>query len=1153
MKLNQCGKIPPSWTLPLNQTIRVMKLTVILITITCLQLSAKVFSQKISLNERNTAFAVVIKSIEKQSGYKFFYDNKLITAAGRVTISLKNASLEQTLEQMLEGKSLSYSIVDQTIVLKHRDESMFSSFYTTFDRVAGRVVDENGLPMPGVSIKVKDNVGGAVTDTDGKFGLMAKKGDVLIFSFVGYTTKEVTYSGQTNLEVALSLGNINMGELVVVGYGTQKKVNLTGAVSTVKIADVVGDRPVTDLAKALQGAAPGLQVTYGSGEPGAATSLNIRGMTSINGGSPLILVDNVPVLDISMINPNDIETVSVLKDAASASIYGGRTAFGVVLITTKKAGKDQKVKFEYANNFSLNRAVELPIKATPMQTVQAYKDGGYVSYWTGQVVDTWLGLLNDYQKNPSAFPDGSGYVTGLRYPLQEFDMAKDMFRKGFDQNHNLSMSGGSATTAYRISLGSTNQDGLLISDKDSYSRSSINSFVSTDITKWFTAQLNAGYSSSDKTFPSTSYPYGIFGSLAVMPSYSPLGFEAAGIPYSTPKNLIDLAAPGSTKQGDLRTTGRVIFTPLKGLKLTGEYTYNKLSLNQTSFDKKFSVTNTSTFLPSISTANSSYRKTLGFTDYKSINIFANYEKQIGDHNLSAIAGFNQEESYTESLFSQMTQMINDDLPSISQGTGVLTSKDAFTDFGVRGWFGRINYAFKNKYLLELNGRYDGSSKFPPRHKYGFFPSASVGWRLGEESFMQGLKPVLSEFKLRGSWGSIGNQTNLDADGNPINYPFIPGMSSAYSNWIASNQRYNTLNPPALVSSNFTWEEVRSFNLGLNIGLFSDKLVGSFDWYQRETIGMLTAGAQLPSVLGAAAPLQNAANLRTNGWEVELSWKDRIGEVSYSIGANLYDTKSKITKYGNAVGNLGDRYIGQQIGEIWGYTTDRFYTADDFVAGTLNSSLTGGTLKPGIPKMKGSFPNPGDVLYVDYNGDGEISVASNTLADPGDRRIIGNNTRRLQYGANGHVAWKGFDMSFFMQGIGKRDLWIADSDLIFPLTGEFSTLFANQLDYWTPSNLDANFARLYQRASGNTGYNRQVQTKYMANGAYWRLKNLTFGYTLPSLLKKVKIEKLRVFVSGENLFTSKDLPDGIDPEGGNKGYGISYPFTKMYSFGLNLNF
>jgi TonB-linked SusC/RagA family outer membrane protein len=918
------------------------------------------------------------------------------------------------------------------------------------------------------------------------------------------------------------------------------------------MSDVVGDRPVTDLAKALQGAAPGLQVTYGSGEPGAAATLNIRGVTSINRGSPLILVDNVPVLDISMVNPNDIESISVLKDAASASIYGGRTAFGVILITTKKAGKDQKVKFEYSNNFSLNRAAELPEKASPMQTVQAYKDGGYVSYWTGQVIDTWLGLLNDYAQNPSAYPDGSGYVTGLRYPLQQFDMAKDMFRTGLDQNHNLSMSGGSPKTAYRISLGSTNQNGLLVTDKDGYSRTSINSFVSSDIKNWFTAQLNVGYSNSDKTFPSTSYPYGIFGSLGVMPSYTPLGFDAAGVPYSTPKNLIDLSGPGSRKQGDLRTTGRIILTPLAGLKLTGEYTYNKLNVNETSFDKKFSVTNTSTFLPSTSTANSTYRKTLGFTDYKSINLFANYEKKLGQHTLSAIAGFNQEDSYTESLYSQMTQMINDDLPSISQGTGVLTSKDAFTEYGVSGWFGRLNYSFQDKYLLELNGRYDGSSKFPPGHKYGFFPSLSAGWRVGEEGFMAALKPVLSEFKLRGSWGNIGNQTILFPDDSPNNYPFIPGMAASFSNWIANNQRYNTLTPPALVSSNFTWEKVRSFNLGLNLGLFDHKFQGSFDWYQRETIGMLTQGAQLPSVLGTTAPLQNAANLRTNGWELEVSWRDKIGEVSYSIGANLYDTKSKITKYGNAVGNLTDRYVGQNFNEIYGYTTDRLYTVDDFVTGSLNSTLTGGTLKPGIPKVKGSFPNPGDVLYVDYNGDGEISVASNTLADPGDRKVIGNSTRRMQYGINGSLAWKGFDLSFFMQGIGKRDLWI-NTDLTFPINGEFSTLFASQTDYWTPNNLSANYARLYQRASGNTGNNRLVQTRYLANGAYWRLKNLTVGYTLPNLSKKVKVDKIRVFFSGENLFTYKHLPNGIDPEGIDKGNGITYPFTKMYSFGLNLNF
>ncbi len=1140
----------------------------------------QLLDKKIKVQVEGAELKTVLSKLSQIADVKFVYSAQKIPLQAIVTLDAKDERLEEVLDKLLSPLLIDYKVTGNQVVLMNKNAEKtaenkqkiaaaaeFLLNAANVNNVKGRVTDEKGNPVQAASVMVKGTTRGVTTNENGVFIIKADAGETLEVTAIGYQLNTVTVTASaSDLAVILKAAESSLNEVVVVGYGTQKKANVTGAVNTVKMKDVVGDRPVTSVSQALQGVVPGLQVTYGSGEPGARTDVNIRGMTSINGGSPLILVDNVPVQDLSLVNPNDIETVSVLKDAASASIYGGRTAYGVVLITTKKPTGDRKTRVEYSNNFAISQATDIPKNATPLQTLQMFKDAGGITYWgEAQDLDKWIGYLQDYNKNPSLYPNGVVMDNSKHYWLKQNDEAKDLFRTGFAQTHNVAMSGGSAKNSYRLALGTTNSDGILAGNKDGYKRYNVTSFVNSDITKWLTAQLNFGYTNSMKTFPITSYPAGIFGNIANIPSFAPIGFDSANNrPFATPKNFTDLASTSNAKLNDTRATGRIILKPITGLTITGEYTFDRLTSDSTAFDKKFLVTDISTYLPATSIANSVFTKANSFTNYNAVNLFANYEKRLGDHNLGVMVGYNQEFSHTELFYSQMTSMINDNLPSLSQGTGAIKSQDFYTEYAVRGWFGRINYAYKNKYLLEANGRYDGSSKFPPNHKYGFFPSFSAGWRVSEENFMQALKPVLSELKLRGSWGEIGNQATSNNSTYPYfpnNYPYVPQMSAVYSNWVDNNAVYTTLTTPALVSSNFTWETVRTLNLGVNVGLFNNKLLGSFDAYQRQTLGMLAPGAALPSVLGTTAPRQNAANLTTKGWELEASWRDKIGKVSYSIGFNLYDTKAQITSYNNPTKLLQDKdggylnYAGQQIGEIWGYTTSRYYTENDFVAGTLDATGKNGTLKANVPFVNGyPKPNPGDVLYVDRDGNDTIKTNTNTANDPGDRRIIGNTTRRLQFGINGTVAWKGFDFSFFVQGIGKRDLWLNNS-LIFPYAnGRFSNIFASQTDYWMPNRPNAYFARLYDEGLGNTGANRMTQTKYLVNGAYWRLKNVTMGYTLPSaLLKRVHLEKLRLFVSGENLFTRKHVPAGVDPESTDKGYGVGYPFMKMYSFGANLTF
>ena len=564
--------------------------------------------------------------------------------------------------------------------------------------------------------------------------------------------------------------------------------------------------------------------------------------------------------------------------------------------------------------------------------------------------------------------------------------------------------------------------------------------------------------------------------------------------------------------------------------------------------------------------NTFFRKQNTQIQYSALNVYGKYELEANKHTFSVLAGVNSEENSLESFDAKRNNLINVDLPSLSGATGTQTTDDSYGEWAVLGYFGRLNYNFDEKYFLEVSGRYDGSSRFPEGNRFGLFPSFSAGWHLGRESFMESIG-FLSSLKLRGSWGEIGNQIILDAAGNQILYPAVPGLgitdysATSTANWLneETGSRYSTLLLPNLVSATFTWERVQTLNLGIDAAFFKNRLNTTFDWFRRKTLDMLAPGAALPSILGASAPLENVADLESSGWELALSWNDKIGEFSYSLGATLYDYESKITKFDNPAGLLSQFYVGRKFGEIWCYTTDGYYTIDDFETGTLemdsNSSnyLRGGTLKEGIPFWEGRNQNPGDIKFVDQNGDGIINDGNNTLEDAGDRSVIGNSTRKYQYGFFGNFSYKDFDFSFLANGIGKRDVYL-NSRVRFPYLDEFSIVYQSQLDYWTPENTNAYFPRNYPLGGVNYGVSRSTQTKYMINGAYLRIKNLTLGYSIPQdVLKKNKIDKLRIFVAGENLFSFSDYPDGINPELANQGGGGIYPYLKSYSIGLNLTF
>jgi len=1134
-----------------------MKLLSFLIFVSVATVSANSYSQqtKFNMNFENVSVRKVFQQIEENSEFIILYSEKSIDVERKVNIEITNQTVDKILDQVFSGTKNYYEIHDRQIAIMEKgstEKPFFMSKTSEADQqksISGKVTDSSGGSLPGVSVVVKGTTTGVITDMDGKYSLSnIPDNSILQFSFVGMKMQEVSVAGKATINVSLTEDAIGIEEVVAVGYGTQRKINLTGAVSMIKMDEVLGNRPVVSVGSALQGTIPGLQITTTNGSPGASQSFNIRsGIGSINGGNPLILVDNVE-MDINMLDPHDIETVSVLKDAASSAIYGARAAFGVILITTKKGASvsgENNFTVNYTNSFSFSNAINMPFKATPLQTLQGYKDFGTITYYSGHNVDTWLGMLKEYGSNPAKYPDGYTMgIDGLRYSLAETNLFADMTETGFQQQHNLSAGGGNKNISYRMALGTVNQDGILVSGNDTYKRYNVSSYIRSDAYSWITPELDVKFAKSTTLNPMDNGGMGLWDLAARTPSYVPLGTiispEGVELPVSVPGNLIKLKSPQNKGKYDVRIFGKVTIKPVKDVNIVGEYTYNRKGTDITDVQKKITTMEGLVFLQQ-QTPVSSYQYRIDYTDYNAINLYGNYSKKLGEHNIALLGGFNQESNYYQYTVAKRLDMINDQLPSLSQGTGTLTAGDQFSEFSSRGLFYRLNYSYAGKYLIESNGRYDGSSKFPSDSRFGFFPSVSAGWRISEESFMKSTKSILSNLKLRGSWGNIGNQSI-----NP--YAYTPGMDSGYAAWLVDGIQVTTLSAPSLVSNNFTWEKVSTIDFGVDIGLFDNRFSTVFDIYERNTKGMLAKGAQLPALLGADAPLQNVADLGTSGWEFTAGWKDKIGKVSYDFNFNLFDSKTKITKYDNSVGNLNDYRVGQELNEIWGYSSERLYAETDF---------ENGKLKAGIPYVEGyASPNPGDVLYKDLDGNGIINGGKNTLTDSGDRKIIGNSTRRLQYGIQGGASYQGFSLSFFLQGVGKRDLWIMN-ELFYPHYTAYSTLYDSQLDYWTPARTNSYFPRIYNTAAGNTAANTRTQSRFLQNGAYLNIKNVTLSYAFPSsLIKRFLAKELSVYVSGENLFMFDHLPKGIGPESTTSEIGASgftYPYTRQVAFGINLSF
>ncbi|WP_232804734.1 SusC/RagA family TonB-linked outer membrane protein [Salegentibacter maritimus] len=1008
--------------------------------------------------------------------------------------------------------------------------------------VTGRVVETgSGMPIPGANVVEKGTNHGVMTDFEGNYSIKVAEDGVLVVSFVGFARKEIPVNGRNEIDIVLETEAAALDEVVIVGYGTQKKVNLTGAVSAVD-SEVFEARPITNVGQGLQGVIPNLNIDMSNGSPGSGTTFNVRGTTSINGGSPLVLVDGVE-MDPNLINPNNIESVSVLKDAASASIYGARAAFGVILITTKGGEKNRKSSINYTGNFSFKKPTRMPKYMNSLDYVEMMNIAGSNSGGGVYFNDTYVNHVKEYLNNP--IPVNAVFVDPNNSDKYLYAGNTDWIDALYDdyttsQQHNFNISGGSEKTTYYASLGMVDEGGLNSFFDEDFKRYNVNLNVSTDILEWINFSAKTTYNNTEKVSPygnifANGENFGfISGDLRpLMPVYHPDGNFSGQGQWTNMAAVSALSGDRSRKINDVWLTGALQITPFEGLMFNFDYTTNFYSninkIHRKEIQEHYANPDLVTLYPWTTPSSAGMDQADNY--YNALNIWGQYERTVKKHYAKVMLGFNQE--YTHNRWSSLSRdnLINNELGVPDQATGEKFVDYYDREWAIRGAFYRFNYIYNDKYLVELSGRYDGSSKFPKEDRFEFFPSISAGWNLSEERFMSFLKPVVNNLKLRASYGTLGNQ---DVAGF---YPYISNLStSAQSGYILTGEQPVAIHPAGLVSPSLTWETVKQSNFGLDYAMLNNRLNASMDYYIRRTEDMLTRGQTLPAILGTAVPNQNAADLETKGWELSLTWKDRVNDdFLYDLNFILSDNKTEITKFNNPDGILSDYYVGREIGEIWGYKSNGLFQSDQEVENAPDQS-----------KLWGGNWSAGDVRYSDLNEDGEISPGESTLSNPGDKTIIGNTTPRYRFGFRGGLNWKSFNIAFLFQGVGKRD-YMPGGNYFWGLTNEWNVPQQHSLDYWTSDNPDA----YWPRPRFNHGGNFQTSNRYLQDASYIRLKNLTVGYTIPEeFSEKVYVRNLRVYISGENLWEYSEILDSYDPEVLNPS---TYPLQRSLALGLDLTF
>ena len=1074
----------------------------------------------------------------------------------------------------------------------------FVSLYAQSRQVSGTVLDEQQLPIIGAAVMLTGggNVG-AVTDVDGNFVLSVPSGDVTLdVTCLGYESKTVAVSkSQSTITIVLKEDSMMIEETVVVGYGVQKKVNLTGAITTVDSKELQ-DRTSHSLTNMLQGSVPGLNITTSSGTPGSSGSINIRGVTSINDAEPIVVIDGA-IGDLDRVNPNDVASISVIKDAAAAAVYGARAAYGVILITTKSGGdQDGKATVRYSGKFGW----EEPTTSTDYETRGYWSVYTVDKFWQADAGKKYT-TYNDYDmgqllarvNDKTEHPDRPWVVEDVRNGKKQWvyyantDWYHELYKDRHPvQKHSVSISGGNKAVRYLLSGSYDKQVGLIKQNPDVYQKYNLRSKIDFNINKWFKMSNNTSYFASSYTFPGVgdvqnAFAYAARHALAAFPLKNPDGSWVYSTPmisgnynvangrhivYGNDKNF------NMDKYNDFTNTTELKFTPVKQFNVTANFTYRNYSTSytnrQTKFDYRVYPGAEMQYYTS-GAGEDKLTETIKRYNYLSSNVFATYEETWNDaHHFTAMAGANAETWSNKNIKALGKNLLSEELNDLNliapdaEGNVLTEVGGGQNAYSLLGFFARLNYDYKGRYLFEVSGRYDGTSRFGAGSRWGLFPSGSLGWRISEEPFFAPAKKVVNNLKIRASYGSLGNQ-------NVGYYSHLRTISSSYfGNYTfgegSTKPKYTSLSNP--ISEGLTWETSQQYNVGLDMAMLNNRLEFTAEAYIRDTKNMLTDGDALPGVFGADPPKANSADLRTKGYELSLSWRDQFTLAGHPFGyharATLSDFRSHITKFDNPTRTFGKSYYkGMRIGDIWGFVVDGLFATDEeakqYTSEVLDCSYING-------RMTGGFL-AGDLKFVDLDGDRVLGIGSNTVDKPGDRKILGNSLPSMQYGFTLGFDWLGFDVSAFFQGTGSHYWYPHGFNMNFWGCYSYSYVSFLQRDFiqrcWSEENPDAYFPRP-RSYSATGGELSKVNTRYLQNIRYLRFKNLTVGYTLPKKwLDKVNVDKVRIYFTGENLHYWSPLKKNclyVDPEsafsrGSDVDNHMSYTWQKTMMFGIDITF
>lgn len=1139
----------------------------------------------VTISVHDVTVKQLLEQLEQKSNYSFAYSDTDLPINKKVTVNASNKSIEDIISEVLPDVSM--TVKNKQIVLtKAPAGKKKTGTVTTAASATGVVTDETGEPLPGAPITVAGTTKGVTTDVDGRFSIAdVPIGSELRVSYVGCKPTTVKWQG-VPLDIKLLSQGQDLNELVVVGFGTQKKVNLTGAVSTVS-ADEIQLRPVNTLTDAIQGLVPGLEVGPSSqgGALNASRPINIRGVGTIGQGSsvvPLVLIDGMEG-DINSVSIDNVDNISILKDAAASSIYGSRAAGGVILITTKKA-KEGKIEVNYNNNFRWARMERAPKMADSWSWAVAYNDAamnmnGSIEF-PQEILDEMLACQKD-PSLPTMKPGDDGkWAMWQRQMLSctgNTDWIDEHFGKtSFSQEHNLSITGGSERLKYYFSGNIISAGGILRYGDDHLQKINVTGKADLKITNWLTLQYATRWNRNNYDAPSalksTTWD-NVMRYWPNIPTHDPNGNPVV-------ESYIECFSKGGRNQtwtDFMDQQFNFTLTPVDGLTVNANFNYRNTAVNNhTSYLQCYGydvagnayACNPNNFGPSgwESSVYSSVYDTSKRVNYFNPNIYGTYNLTVAEkNNFTIMAGY-QSEYLRERAFNANRSDPTNNIPYLDLAIGNSWGMGGNTNsWSVAGWFGRFNYDFDGRYLFEANIRYDGTSRFRSGRRWTWSPSFSAAWNIAREKFWESLNPYVNTLKIRASWGKLSNQNTNNWYPTYSQMGFYPNNS----NWIVNGVRPTYATPASLISESLTWEKNRTIDVGLDFGLLNNRLTGTFDYYQRKTEDMVGDGKVMPDVLGTSNPPTNNISMTSKGWELSISWRNRINDFYYGITANLYDHKVVIDEFPNENKTLSRYYAGQTLGEIWGYEAEiarsNQQMADHLAA--LDAAYTEHFgHAPSAPNQgqnqRGNNWLGGDMMYMDIDGDGLITQGENTLENHGDKKIIGNDTPRYNFGITLDAAYKGFDIRLFFQGVGKRDYWPSNGYQNFHGFVDFwnSVVYTEHLDYFRPedttSPLGPNVDSYYCRPNFYTTKNTTESTHYLQNAAYLKLKNLTIGYTLPqNLTRKFYVEKFRIYFSGENLFTVTKFTKLGDPElvdtYKSVGFIKTYPQQRVLSCGLNI--